>query len=226
MSTNRITTEYEEGASLGDLGYSNLLVGETVSKGSAFASVYSSVERLQHELDSYVYTRSGNYSPIMMNQIEVNDAEFLEWLFEALFSLSSFCYRKGYTLEEYGLMFPESAYQFMVDRIEYFKSLEEESQTEFIRLGGDLNLLRILVRDVERNFSAWTNENEIVKQERIKPGVKANILRQQRFLNRLSSYFYWLTRNVEAKAGRKHTQWITRVPHFSYVSKNQFSDDN
>lgn len=210
----RISLSYEEGRSAGDLGYSNLLLGDVVSKGSAFGAIYSSVEWLQHGLQKYVYTDTGNYTPLLMKQVEETDAAFLEWLYESLFSLSAFCYRKGNTEEQYGLMFPEEAYDFITKRIEYFKSLEEDKSLEFIQVRGTLNKLRLQTRDVERHFVAWFNEPVIVQEYRTHPGVYDNILRQQKFLNRLSTYFYWLTRFASIKSGSKHREWISRVPHF------------
>lgn len=211
---NRISPNYQEGRNSGDLGYSNLITGDQVSKGSAFAAIYSSVEWLQHGLQKYVYTDKGSYTHLMQEQIEDEDAQFLEWLYESLFALSSFCYRKGNTEEKYNLMFPDKAYVWMTQRIEYLKSHEGESPTEFIALRGTLNKLRIQVRDVERHYVAWFNEPSIIKEYRTQPGVYDNIIRQQRFLNRLSTYFYWLARHGTISNGGEHREWITQVPTF------------
>ena len=212
--TKRITPYYQEGRSAGDLGYSNLLLGDVVSKGSAFGAIYSSVEWLQHGLQKYIYTDKRNYTPLIMSQIEEPDAAFLEWLYESLFSLSAFCYRKGNTEEQYGLMFPDKAYDFMTNRVEFLKSNEKEHSSEFIEVRGTLNKLRLQTRDVERHFVAWFNEPVIIQEYRTHENVYDNILRQQRFLNRLSTYFYWLTRYASIRSGASHRQWISRVPDF------------
>ena len=210
----RIDVAYEEGGSVGDLGYSNLHKGGIVSKGGAFGDVYSSIEWLQHGINKYVYNDLGNYTELVMSQIEETDASFLEWLQEALFSLSSFCYRKGNTLPEYNLMFPVEAYDFLVRRIDYFKGLEKEKQTEFIRTSGTLNKLRLQTRDVERHFITWFNDPVVIQEYRTVDYVLGNIRSQIKFLNRLSTYFYWLTRYVAIKEGKKHDQWCSSVPPF------------
>ncbi len=216
--TNRITSYYNEGRSLGDLGYSNLLLGEQVSKGSAFGAVYSSIEWLQHGIQKYVYTEDNTYTLDVTKQLKVEDVEFLEWLYQALFGLSAFCYRKGNTDPTYGLLIPDSAYRFITDRIKLFKAEEEKStgkpaESEFIRLSGDLNKLRLQARDVERNYVAWFHEPVIVKEYLTQDRVFDNIVRHQRFLNRLSSYFYWLTRSASKI---KPAEWISRIPQFIY----------
>lgn len=212
--TDRVTSFYKEGRSLGDLGYSNLLVGEQVSKGSAFGAVYSSIEWLQHGILKYLEQSSTGIG------VEDNDFIFLRWLYDALFGLSAFCYRKGNTAPEYGLLIPDEAYSYLTDRIQYFKDYEEEklnkpAESDFITLRGDLNKLRLQARDVERNYVAWFNEEVIIKEYITKADVFENIIRHQRFLNRLSSYFYWLTRfAVLSQKDAVHAEWISRIPQF------------
>lgn len=218
---NRISSSYSEGRSLGDLGYSNLLLGEQVSKGSAFGAIYSSIEWLQHGILKYLYRDDGDRTTLSIIQVEDKDAQFLDWLYQALFGLSAFCYRKGNTEPEYGLLIPDEAYSFLTERIEYFKEeeediLEQPAESEFISLRGTLNKLRLQARDVERNYVAWFNEEIIIKEYHTKPGVFDNIMRHQRFLNRLSSYFYWLTRYAALRQDNlKTTQWISRIPNFT-----------
>ena len=204
---DRISSEYEEGISLGDLGYSNLISGSFVSKGSAFSAVYSSVEWLQNSITQFLSSKDSDL-------LETPDIQFLYWLNDGLFALSSFCYRKGNTEEKYNLMFPHEALTFMLARIKHFKAREGEVSGEFIRLGGSINKIRIQTRDVERHFVAWRDEPEIIKESRTCDNVHDNILRQQKFLNRASSYFYWLARYQSIKDGGTHTEWITRVPDF------------
>jgi cob(I)alamin adenosyltransferase len=211
---NRISSSYSEGRSLGDLGYSNLLLGEQVSKGSAFGAVYSSIEWLQHGILKYI-----SYDEATV-QVEDVDLAFLDWLYQALFGLSAFCYRKGNTRPEYGLIIPERAYSYLTERIQYFKSQEEEvlnqpAESEFIALKGTLNKLRLQARDVERNYVAWFSEEIIIKEYLTQPDVFDNIMKHQRFLNRLSSYFYWLIRHAALRQDNTHTtQWISQIPNF------------
>ena len=221
--TDRITSHYKEGRSLGDLGYSNLLLGEQVSKGSAFGAVYSSIEWLQHGIYKYLYVETPSvtdYTSLSLRQLEMDDIKFLEWLYQALFGLSAFCYRKGNTAPEYGLLLPEEAYSFLVGRIKYFKDKEEvysgkAAESEFIALRGTLNKLRLQARDVERNYVAWFNEEVIIKEYRTTPGVYDNIMNHQQFFNRLSSYFYWLTRHAALRQNHvQFTEWISRIPDF------------
>ena len=219
--TDRITAFYEEGRSLGDLGYSNLLLGEQVSKGSAFGAVYSSIEWLQHGILKYQMNDQGGLTLLSMQQLEECDSQFFEWLYQALFGLSAFCYRKGNTQPEYGLLIPKKAYNYLTDRVTYFKEVEKqatgkEPESDFVALRGTLNKLRLQARDVERNYVAWFNEPVIVKEYITQPNVYDNIIRHQTFLNRLSSYFYWLTRHAALRAGDvKWTEWTSRIPEFT-----------
>lgn len=222
--TKRITSRYKEGRSAGDLGYSALYVGGVVSKGSAFGAIYSSVEWLQHGIVKYL----DNYH-LTLQQTEKEDRIFLDWLHQTLFALSAFCYCKGNNqgvdketnkIIQYGYTIPERALEFLEERVEIFKVNEEEfrskpAATEFIVQKGTLNKLRIQVRDVERNYVAWFNEEEIIKESRLHPHVYEDIMSYQAFLNRLSTYFYWLTRNAAVKEGRTDwTQWMSKVPEF------------
>lgn len=216
--TDRITSFYTEGRSLGDLGYSNLLMGGQVSKGSAFGAVYSSIEWLQHGILKYLSKDNGG---LLIRQLEAKDVLILNWLYQSLFGFSAFCYRKGNTKPEFGLLVPTEAYRALIDRIEYFKECEEAhtgqlAESEFIALTGTLNKLRLQARDVERNYVAWFNEPEIIKEYRTQPNVFDNLMRHQQFFNRLSSYFYWLTRHAALRDGNvKWTEWISRIPNFS-----------
>lgn len=227
--TNRISSSYTEGLSLGDVGYSNLIKGGYVSKDSHFGAVYSSIEWLQHGILKLIDTGSG-YEVVRL--LEDQDTKFLGWLYEALFGLSAFCYRKGNTDPIYGLVFPEEAYRYLTDRVSVFKKHEEElsgktAESEFLAMSSSLNKLRLQCRDVERNFVGWVHEEEIIKecithdfaktnQDQEGISVINNILIQQRFLNRLSTYLYWLNRHyLNTQLSTNRREWISRMPEFN-----------
>ena len=216
---NRITSNYREGRRVGDLGYSNLLLGEEVSKGSHFGAVYSAIEWFQHGLEEYLYEEgTSGLSAQSRRDLHVVDNEFLQWLGESLFALSSFCYRKGNSDPQYGLIIPEEAIEFIVERVTRLKMEEEGiiggvAESEFIHLRGSLNKLRLQARDVERHYAGWFHgEPSVIRETHLHPEILPNILLYQKFLNRLSSYLYWLTRVALLRQGVSTQPWISRIP--------------
>jgi cob(I)alamin adenosyltransferase len=214
---SRISSSYTEGLSNGDLGFSNLLVGDTISKGSHFSSVYSSIEWLQHRLQNISYNE-----PSFVDNFP-RDAAFISWLYEALYSLSSFCYLKGITDVNYGHVPPQESIEFLKTRISELKDLEEnltgkKAESDFVTLSGSLNTIRLSVRDVERHFVGWFHNERVITHEIAKnPEILEGIYRYETFLNRLSSYFYWLSRVyiIKNTGVQALKPWNAKIPPFN-----------
>lgn len=224
----RITANYIEGKNLGDLGYSNLLHGTEVSKSSHFGEVYSTIEWFQHGLMEYLF-KDGDarvLSEECRTSLSLEDINFLNWLHSTLFSLSSFCYRKGNSDPRFGLVLDEQPSTFLEKRIRELKKEEETltgkpASSEFVRQSGTLNKLRILCRDVERAYVGWFHEEAVViKEMHLNPHILEHILRYQQFLNRLSTYFYWLSRVSLIQKDLVLEPWISRIPPFPISHEN------
>lgn len=188
MEPNRLTETYREGLSNGDIGFSLLMNKAILSKSSAACKTYGKIEALQQALDEYIIFTHEHYGP-------TRSFNFCLWLNEALHAFGAFVWYKGNSPNDTEYLFPDEAYAFMEQEIAWYKH-ESGSITDFIHIYTPLcaatNKLRIATRELESQYIEWWESSEIVKELRLNPNLAQYFIHQSRFLNRLSSYFFWL----------------------------------
>jgi cob(I)alamin adenosyltransferase len=205
----RVTKQYQEGLSFGDSGFSLLHNNEYVTKSSPACVIYGSIELLQHNIDTVLTDNHSFY---------VEDfKEVLEWLSDAFFSLSSFCFYKGHLdSRKNSYMFPYSFLSFITDKIDFYKDTAENK--DFLRFRHKhlcaINLLRVGCRKVESDYVAWWESDLVDRERRMHPEIEQDIRYQNQVLNRLSSYFYWVGRH-EASLLTQHSAGFIPCPEWS-----------
>ena len=238
---NRITSSHVSGR--GDFGYSDLAHGDRISKGSSLPKIYWEFDNFQHELTSFHHAENIK-CPKM---IELEDLKFVEYLIQMTFAINSFLYGAGEEVWTDNYMFDSEAQEWMMNRIEYFKQKEcnllgvDKVSSEFIIPEGAINKLRLCVRSVESAFWSFRDDRtscfvdafeEVVINldktgesfdkiyELIKSYEKsrARFLQNGSFLNKLSSYFYWMMRSFHisnSNSFQGFKTWISKAPKFS-----------
>jgi len=217
MDTERLTTGYREGLSNGDIGFSLLMNKAILSKSSAACKTYGKIEALQQAIDEHVVFQS---DPLAMTR----SVRFCLWLNEALHAFGAFVWFKGNSPNRTEYLFPEAAYQFITQEIEWYK-LRAGSISDFIHsyrpICVSVNKLRIATRELESQFIEWWESPEITKELRLHPDLADCYINQCRFLNRLSSYFFWLGQFYRAtyssntgESSSKDMIWSGTMPKF------------
>lgn len=231
---NRLTDEHK--SSRGDCGYSDLALGRRVSKGSNLPRIYISFDELQHSLSNFIDFNA--------ELVEPEDLQFFKYLLQMTFASNSFLFGAGSEDWCDNYLFDPEAFDWMINRIEYFKegskkNLGKDSwESEFLVPKGFINRLRLRVRAVEsahwgfrddlrkkfvQDFEA---EMEKVDSLNLDPKIlqdkldKYYVVRQRfnhqgSFLNKLSSYFFFLGFYEQTKTGAEFNTWISRAPKLS-----------
>lgn len=232
MSVNRITDTHRHGR--GDSGYSDLALGQRISKGSSLPLNYWGFDELQHSLSNFI-----EYNPHLVEKV---DLEFMRYLLQMTFCINSVLYGACEPDWVEKFFFDSRCLDFMIRRIEYFQAQEklilglDSIQTEFIIPQGYLNRLRLKVRRVEIAWWSYRDlrrdhyiskiqslmeqidsENldpEMVKQELAfyLDVVRKRFNSQGSILNKMSSYFYWMLRYHHVQAGNTFEHWMSEAP--------------
>lgn len=179
----RIKTKYKAGS--GDDGYSLLMNGERISKAHPACNLYQSIEELQQTIGEFLIEEK-----LYNEQISL----VLKWLNQSLFSLSSFAFCKGDTTRH---QFPIEFLEYMDETIEILAE-EVGGAPDFITHSHvsllKLNKIRIASRKVESSYVGWNQSEEMNKYLRSRPDLIEGIQKHSLILNRLSTYFFWVTR--------------------------------
>lgn len=197
ITNNRITTGYCEGTRQHVPGFSDIMIHERVPKSDPACGGSSGAQKMAIKA-----TRA-------LNAMDVEDPKakhFYEWLKENSFAFGSYFFMKGNT-DKYTL--PETSLQQLEEEIKTMKLFIQNyipTGSDFLRYEKDYNLcvdeLRIYVRDLEREFVGWMYDLRVVsdfyahlKKDPTSGLVRFNnMMHYAEFLNRLSSYFFWLNR--------------------------------
>jgi cob(I)alamin adenosyltransferase len=136
------------------------------------------------------------------------------------------------------------SYKYMAERIDFFKSEElrilgqETLATEFIIPRGYINKLRLKTRQLEREIWAFRDQRRayfsskildqliridaldlefasVIEIVSVYETVRSRIGVLGSFLNRLSSYFYWLMRYSHVLNGGQFQEWISEAPEWN-----------
>jgi cob(I)alamin adenosyltransferase len=229
---DRVTDSHKHGR--GDTGYSDLALGERISKGTSLPLIYWTFEELQHSLSNFI-----EYNP---NLIDTEDLQFFEYLLFMTFAINSFLYGAGDTEWVEKFMFDSETINFMMWRVEHFQAEErrilqlDKIASEFITPKGYINRLRLKARHVEIAFWGFRDQRRDFYIEKIRDLVVRvdshnedpekpievlshwlNVVRvrfneQGSILNKLSSYLYWLMRYQHVKSGGKFEEWMSEAP--------------
>lgn len=231
---NRLTDDHNSGR--GSCGYSDLALGKRVSKGSNLPKIYLAFDELQHSLSNFI-----DFNP---NLIEAEDLQFFKFLLQNTFASNSFIFGAGSEDWCEKFLFDPEAFDWMITRIEYFKvgskkNLGKDSwESEFIVPKGFINKLRLKVRAVEaahwgfrddlRKAFLESFDAEIEKTDSLNLDpkklyerldkylvVRDRFNHQGSFLNKLSSYFFWLGFYEQTKTGASFNSWISEAPRWS-----------
>lgn len=234
MSKNRITDDHDSGK--GDSGYSDLALGQRVSKGSSLPKIYLAFDELQHSLSNFI-----DYNPEL---VEAEDLVFLKYLLQMTFAINSFLYGAGGEDWCDNFLFDTAALDWMIERIGWFKSESKKNlgkdnwQSEFIVPKGYLNRIRLKVRNVESNFWFFRDEvrqrflkdfeKQIEKVDSLNLDpqtlnqkldkylkVRERFNHQGAFLNKCSSYFFWAGFYEQTKNQAQFEEWMSCAPSWN-----------
>lgn len=181
----------------GDKGKTSLLGGERVSKANCKIALYGEID----ELNSFV----GHYTSILDKSRFSDLYAFLQHIQKNLFEMSSyFACETAKTASIYKLQ------GVLVKEVESLEASIDVMENELIPLknfilpGGDpqasfAHICRSVTRRVERCLARYIDEND---------GSEALPTQNQLiFLNRLSDYFFVLSRWVNFKVGVSDISW-------------------
>jgi cob(I)alamin adenosyltransferase len=229
---NRVTDSHKHGK--GDFGYSDLALGQRISKGSSLPLNYWGFDKLQNSLSNFLL-----YNPHL---VEEKDLQFLKYILQMTFCINSVLYGANEPDWVEKFFFDPECIDFMIERISYFQEEErrllgiDEISSEFVVLQGHVNSLRLSVRRVEiawwqyrdlrrdyyvkkignliEEIDAHGKDSSIVKEELnfYLDVVRERFNSQGSILNKLSSYFYWMARLGHVKQGRKFEEWMSEAP--------------
>lgn len=232
MTKNRLTADHK--SKCGSKGYSDLALGQRISKGSSLPQIYLAFDELQHSLSNFI-----DYNPELA---EPEDLPFLKYLLQMTFAVNSFLFGAGQEDWCENYLFDSEAQIWMEDRIEWFKIEskknlgKDEWSSEFIVPRGYINRLRLKVRAVEASFWSYRDlirdrfvssfESEIEKIDSLNLEssrlthklnhylkVRDRFNHQGEFLNILSNYFFWMGFHQQTKVeDAQFEEWISKAP--------------
>lgn len=240
-SPGRITDSHKHGR--GDTGYSDLALGQRISKGTSLPLNYWAFDELQHSLSNFI-----EYNPCLIEEV---DLQFMGFLLQMTYCTNSVLYGACEPDWVDKFLFDSECLDFMINRISYFQEKEKEIlgldniATEFIILKGYINRIRLKVRHVE---IVWWSYRDLRRKHHIDKLagmierldshnedptlVKAELdfyvdVVRNRFnhmgsiLNKCSSYYYWLARYEHVKNGGSFEEWMSRAPKLSeFINEN------
>lgn len=213
----RITTGYCEGRS-GDRGKSQLLHGVYVDKDHAACKLYGSIEDLQQALSI----------ALTMEHLDGETASLIGWLQRNMFSMSSFAFLKGDSTRH---QLPESLLSHLENRVALLKECVGNAPDFLIYEHPSLialNEIRIRVREVESQLVAWKNSWEMRLflggplgllgiRWNYKTHIEDAIYSQMKIMNRMSTYFFWVSRYQGWRLGIRPAEryWNGQVEEFN-----------
>lgn len=249
MSKKRLSGKYLEGA--GDSGFSHLSgIEGKVSKGSFYTTFFSTLDDFQHSLSNFL-----THNPELVEEV---DQQFIRYLLQLSFSINAAIY-SGFEDDPKVPECPnwcekqlpgQDGYEFMKERIDYFKSKCEELRggdltSEFIVPSGYLNKLRLKVRKLEaahwsykdqrREFFSQRIAEELLNVDKYGKDMSSvyellstwEVVRKRMavlgtFLNRLSSFFFWSMSYQLLQNGGCLEEWHSEAPRLStFIHENQ-----
>jgi len=229
---DRVTDKHKHGR--GDQGYSDLALGQRISKGSSLPLNYWGFDKLQHSLSNFIL-----YNPSLA---EETDLQYIKYLLQMTFCINSVLYGANEPDWVERFFFDPACLDFMIERINYFQEQERQIlnldsiSSEFVILQGHINSIRLNVRRVEiawwqyrdlrreyyvkkignliEELDSHNKDPETVKQELnfYIDVVRERFNSQGSILNKLSSYFYWMARLEHVKSGKKFEHWMSSAP--------------
>lgn len=191
----RIKANYRNGS--GDRGKSNLVVGTNCNKsGSSLTNLYSSNWKFVRDVD--VLLEEGLY------YLNEEEAEVFSWIRRNFFSLSSFAFLNGVS-DKHTL--PKSFLNYLDKNIEAM-SLSIGDAKDFLIWKGKSGILFesliISSRDLEVAFQSldleWSAEVSLTSQ----------------ILNRLSTWLFWLGREIYRRNGLTEDYWQGQIEEFPF----------
>jgi cob(I)alamin adenosyltransferase len=191
----------------GDTLYSEFTEGELTHKSDPANIVYGKIEEFKLHISSVQF--------FMPEQLDEYDMYIFNYLSQNLYSIGSFCYLKGKT-EKHNID-PELLAS-IAQRIATLEAYINEHCKDFI-IAQDLRIieierLRVSVRALELSFATWH-----AKYFGTQP-PEGNRLNIAALLNRLSTYFFWLTRYYTVKFELTETHWLPKMDKFEPPSYN------
>lgn len=196
LSENRITTGYCEGSHKNLPGHSEILRGQQLPKSDSACKIQSLAWQV-----AILAERCINVMPVVDNRASY----FLKWISENSFSFGAYAFNKGNTDHR---IFPESCVSDLENEIKRMKlNIKNETgraATDFIRQKTEYGLLveqlQVNVRELESEYVRWYYDNRIVSDfySHLRKDPESALVRFNRmmqlgdFLNRLSTYCFWL----------------------------------
>jgi cob(I)alamin adenosyltransferase len=174
-----MTAVYKPGS--GDFGYSNLLEGIYLRKDSPACRVQGSIEEVRNDIQRLLSVHD-IYNP-NLNYV-------LNWLNQNLFSLASFCYKRG---DGNKYQFPSQLLEYLDLKILNLKQINEDcidftmqSNIKFI----NMDKVRISIRKLESNYIEWWYSEAITNFLMQNPHLIKQVEKHSSILNRLSAYLF------------------------------------
>jgi cob(I)alamin adenosyltransferase len=181
---NRITTEYKPGK--GDLGYSEIMHGLVLRKDHPACEVQGAFEEVRSAIESVLVL-----DPTVQ---DCNLKDVLIYIDRNIFSLGSFCYKKGDSSRH---VLPESLLNFLNQETERLKQTLGNCP-DFVGYSHPLlvalDRCRVEVRKAERRYNAWRFCDEMTTHVVYNNHLEGNICLHAAILNRLSAYLFEATR--------------------------------
>jgi hypothetical protein len=236
---NRVTDSHKHGR--GNTGYSDLALGQRISKGTSLPLNYWAFDELQHSLSNFI-----EFNPHL---IEEEDLAFMDYLLQMTFCINSVLYGACEPDWVDKFLFDPACLDFMIERIKYFQEKEKEIlgldkiASEFIILKGYINRIRLKVRHVEIVWWSYRDLRRKHHVEKLATMIERldshnenpqavvdeldfylNTVRGRfnfvgTILNKCSSYYYWLSRYEHVKNGGQFEEWMSEAPKFSTFIK-------
>jgi cob(I)alamin adenosyltransferase len=192
--TYRLTSTYKEGG--GDSGLSNGVVGKAVSKNDPAYLIHAITEDLRLAISKV----------LLLDVLTEEERLVMEWIRNSTFSISSFCFCNGHSTRH---LYPTNFLTYLESYIAKSKD-EIGGAKDFIIWDSRESLLidemRVITRELERNFIAWSSSLEYKSS----PSIK----HMGAVINRLSSYFFWLNRSTYSYLGKKEIYWTGEMGSF------------
>lgn len=196
----------------GDDGSSLLMNGTRISKAHVACNFYQSIEELQQAIAECLY---------YVNLYDEKTSETFKWLFNSLFSTSSFVFCKAdstrHQLPQRFLEFIEEDCAALQKEIGGAKDFVCFSHRDLLHL----NKVRIAVRKAESTYVAWKESSEMTNFLLNNPHLIQSVNFHITILNRLSSWVFWVARKQGLSLQSKGTPlqeifWSAEVEPFNF----------
>jgi cob(I)alamin adenosyltransferase len=193
LCSYRLSSTYKEGG--GDTGLSQAGIGIKLSKDDPTYKLHSLCEELRILLSK----------SLLISSLSPLEKEVLLWIRNSTFSVSSFCYCGGSSTNH---TYPIEFLNYIETYIKNIKAQIGGAQDFIIWEDiGSLILdgIRVKVREIEALYVLWAKDSQ---------GVEELIDRNGKVLNRMSTYFFWLTRAVACRSNKEEVYWTGKMESF------------